>query len=71
MSARLTVIMGIKAAEMETTHTKEVRVASNKVEVYGPDMDEWDPWNPPYPQYCLSHPDLGSKSHAQLIDEVD
>jgi hypothetical protein len=54
---------------METTHTEEVRVASNKVEVYGPDMDEWDPWNPPYPQYCLSHPDLVSKSHAQLIDE--
>ncbi|RLM64977.1 uncharacterized protein C2845_PM16G07340 [Panicum miliaceum] len=33
-------------------------------------MDEWDPWNPPYPLYRPAPSDLDLKSHAQLIDEL-
>ncbi|RLM74680.1 uncharacterized protein C2845_PM15G08020 [Panicum miliaceum] len=68
--ARQTVILKIKAAEMETAHKDGLIYRSHKVEVYGPDMDEWDPWNPPYPLYSPTPSDLDLKSHAQLIDEM-
>ena len=69
--ARQTVILKIKAAEMETAQKDGLIFRSHEVEVYGPTMDEWDPQNPPYPPYRPTPSNLDLKSHAQLIDEVD